>query len=1077
MDSRADQDKIRARRLARLGGGGGQPSSSPPAASNSEKSQSPNAPSPPPPTEVPNRAQPLTDNAQAPSEASNPFVQLGMKAENRPATKISITPQKRDGESENRPKARQLQPESLAAWEEKQLSGIFRVTLDDSRTTDIHGNALFFLPNLKEELESNSQEVRLTTSNNVLEQAVLEAGTGFSGDPLDYLLASWKRVSRQFRSMRSGERNERYNIYEEARRICMSYCIFAITIPEMFQREPRQLNPLAQHLLVDPENDRGICHDFLNEAVGRMNGEDGEDIKQALVGAMEQLSRELSGMSMNGNYKPYVLALRNFCRYQPLAVALSESPRFLPLNVAAQRIEHDTLLGPFFALSPMQGEVALNYFSGSAPQDRAMIANSQRALRLTLQTHQDEIFEITNAFVKTKGSRDRMLDWLALTVNANHKRRAIQVDRKTVSSDGFMVNVTVICDRLCEPFMDAQFGKIERIDVDYLRRSPRVDIREETKINADQNASDEFYTEKASGMNNFISEVFFLTVAAHHYGTEAAGSKLSTMQKDIKWLEKQVEKLELERHKFASNPQQLRLFENHVKKFKDELERSKATVHAIQGVLLDELTQSRSMQFMRYVIAWMLRLAVPGLDYPKQPLPLPMPEEQPMVFKCLPEYFLEDIVDNFKFITRNMPQIITQTQCKELVVFCIAFLRTTEYIKNPYVKSGLVTILYHGVHPVYGRSKGVLGDLLFADPFATEHLLHALMKFYIEAERTGTHTQFFDKFNIRYEIFQIIKCIWGNSIYHENLRTEAKVNHDFFVRFVNLLLNDVTFVLDESFTSFTQIHDLSEELRAKNSPLDEAARQEKEEALATAKGRAKSYMSLTNETVSMLKLFTEVLAESFTTPEIVQRLADMLDYNLDALTGPKSSNLRVENPQEYGWDAKTMLDEIVSVYMNLMDQPRFHTAVARDGRSYKPENFAKATTIMQRLALKSPEQIALWEALIATIRTAKELDDVAEEDFGDAPDDFLDPLLATLMEEPVLLPTSKQVVDMSTIRSQLLSDPTDPFNRAPLRIEDVVPDAALKARIEAWKAEKRQKRLDPVQGGGGGTTDDAMDTS
>ena len=43
------------------------------------------------------------------------------------------------------------------------------------------------------------------------------------------------------------------------------------------------------------------------------------------------------------------------------------------------------------------------------------------------------------------------------------------------------------------------------------------------------------------------------------------------------------------------------------------------------------------------------------------------PDQQADVFRCLPEYFLQDIVDNFKFITRNMPQIITTTQCEELV--------------------------------------------------------------------------------------------------------------------------------------------------------------------------------------------------------------------------------------------------------------------------------------------------------------------------------------------------------------------------------------------------------------------------
>lgn len=45
----------------------------------------------------------------------------------------------------------------------------------------------------------------------------------------------------------------------------------------------------------------------------------------------------------------------------------------------------------------------------------------------------------------------------------------------------------------------------------------------------------------------------------------------------------------------------------------------------------------------------------------------------------------------------------------------------------------------------------------------------------------------------------------------------------------------------------------------------------------------------------------------------------------------------------------------------------------------------------------------------------------------------------TLMEDPVVLPTSKTSIDRSTIRSHLLSDPTDPFNRSPLKIEDVIP--------------------------------------
>ena len=338
---------------------------------------------------------------------------------------------------------------------------------------------------------------------------------------------------------------------------------------------------------------------------------------------------------------------------------------------------------------------------------------------------------------------------------------------------------------------------------------------------------------------------------------------------------------------------------------------------------------------------------------------------------------------------RNMPQIITSTQSDELVMLCITFLRSSEYVKNPYLKSGLVTIMFHGIWPVYNRSRGILGDLLNALPFATEHLLHALMKFYIEVESTGAHTQFYDKFNIRYEIFQIIKCIWSTTIYRERLSQEARINLDFFVRFVNLLLNDVTFVLDESLTAFAKIHKLSLELRDPNANLEQAVRTEKEEALAAAKSSAKNYMQLTNETVAMLKLFTDALADSFTKPEIVQRLADMLDYNLDAMVGPKSSDLKVENPTEYKFNPRALLAEIIDVYLNLKNKENFVYAVARDGRSYKPSNFEKAEAIMKRFVLKSPEELAAWRSLGEKFKKAKEADDQAEEDLGEIPDEFL----------------------------------------------------------------------------------------
>lgn len=58
------------------------------------------------------------------------------------------------------------------------------------------------------------------------------------------------------------------------------------------------------------------------------------------------------------------------------------------------------------------------------------------------------------------------------------------------------------------------------------------------------------------------------------------------------------------------------------------------------------------------------------------------------------------------------------------------------------------------------------------------------------------------------------------------------------------------------------------------------------------------------------------------------------------------------------------------------------------------------------------------------------------------------------MEDPVELPSSKTVIDRITIKRHLMNDPHDPFNRAPLTFDQVIPRPDLKQKIEDYKDEK-----------------------
>lgn len=230
----------------------------------------------------------------------------------------------------------------------------------------------------------------------------------------------------------------------------------------------------------------------------------------------------------------------------------------------------------------------------------------------------------------------------------------------------------------------------------------------------------------------------------------------------------------------------------------------------------------------------------------------------------------------------------------------------------------------------------------------------------------------------------------------------------------------------------------------------------------------------------MLKYMTAEVIEPFLVNEIVDRLAAMLDYNLVQLVGPKCTELKVANPEKYHFQPRKLLSEIMDVYLNL-NSPTFVEAVARDGRSYRKEYFSKAASILQKHALKSTDDIRALEKFVNQVELAIQSGVEEEEELGEVPDEFLgkfaswyshtlpaywlcctDPIFFTLMEDPVLLPTSQVIVDRGTIRAHLLGDTRDPFNRMPLSMDMVEPATELKAKIAEWKAEQKKKKTDAM---------------
>jgi ubiquitin conjugation factor E4 B len=123
--------------------------------------------------------------------------------------------------------------EDIDTWENRILGQIFRFTLDPNQKIDASNHKLIYLPNLRKELEDEDAPIRL--SQDKLSDAIAEAASTVPHNKpvLDYLLPCWKRVIKALKGLR-GYKTAKDGILKEAKRLCMSNCIFAITLPELF---------------------------------------------------------------------------------------------------------------------------------------------------------------------------------------------------------------------------------------------------------------------------------------------------------------------------------------------------------------------------------------------------------------------------------------------------------------------------------------------------------------------------------------------------------------------------------------------------------------------------------------------------------------------------------------------------------------------------------------------------------------------------------------------------------------------------------------------------------------------------
>uniref|UniRef100_A0A8B9L9X8 Ubiquitin conjugation factor E4 A n=1 Tax=Astyanax mexicanus TaxID=7994 RepID=A0A8B9L9X8_ASTMX len=293
----------------------------------------------------------------------------------------------------------------------------------------------------------------------------------------------------------------------------------------------------------------------------------------------------------------------------------------------------------------------------------------------------------------------------------------------------------------------------------------------------------------------------------------------------------------------------------------------------------------------------------------------------------------------------------------------------------------------------------------------------------------------------------------------ENLEA---MNPPLFLRFLNLLMNDAIFLLDEAIQVHIYLSKIKllqlERDRGEWEGLAPDARREKESSLQMFGQLARFHNIMSNETIGTLAFLTSEIRGIFVHPFLAERIISMLNYFLQHLVGPKMGALKVKDFSEFDFKPQQLVSDICTIYLNLGDEENFCATVPKDGRSYSPTLFCQTVRVLKKIN-KPGDMIVAFSLLADKIKSLADRHQQEEETYSDAPDEFLDPIMSTLMLDPVLLPSSNVTVDRSTIARHLLSDQTDPFNRSPLTMDQIRPNEELKQQIMQWLAEHKQRAM------------------
>lgn len=308
----------------------------------------------------------------------------------------------------------------------------------------------------------------------------------------------------------------------------------------------------------------------------------------------------------------------------------------------------------------------------------------------------------------------------------------------------------------------------------------------------------------------------------------------------------------------------------------------------------------------------------------------------------------------------------------------------------------------------------------FKSNFFTNNLISTLLNLYENIEKLDS-SYFYERFEPRYHISFLIRLLIKEPIFLTNYKKYNRVIET--KSFEIYIMNDINELFQEIIQTFDKITELN---------LDTNVNVNNEDKYSQIFQLIETFTTFFYENLYLLYILAEHYSDELLSEHLCNKIIESLCHIIKKITTNihKYNTLIINN--NLNIDMNSLITATIKIIIKFSNYSTFKLLL------FDYEKQQNNNVYSEIIQILFSEEINSWDLYYNLLQLENDIKKIQLlTNSKTIPDKFLDPLLNSIILNPVILPDSKQFIDKSTILKHLENNETDPFTRKKLTINEL----------------------------------------